>query len=807
MFSRGYFMCLCTLLLSFHVFGQTDDPPIVFGCHMEMEGHEPVPGFFQMEGSDFRSDSIDILDYHIRIDVSTTDFIVAHTTVTGKTLVDGVQVFELDLLQLNIDSVLFNNTKVEYVYDGFKIKYFFDNPQSKHTDIQLDVFYNGKPTLDPSNFGGLNFDMGYIYNLGIGLSSDPHNFGRSWYPCFDNFMERSTYTYEITHTKATTAHAVGTDMGTEEVGSRLVTTYRMMQQIPTYLSSIAISDYVTLWSEYEGIASTYPIKLMCQPADTNRMKVSFGNLNQAIECMESWYGPYPWERVGYVITTVGAMEHPTHTAYPRSSIDNGTAASNTRLMGHELAHNWWGNLVTLSTEEDMWIKEGNAEYGAHLILGHIYGADEFYDAVKTNHATVLNRAHIRDEKFRALSGMPNAFTYGMTTYNKGASVIHNLRGYMGDSLFRVGMNSILKKYAYHHLDAVEFKAQLEATTNLDMKPFFDAWIYNPGFAAYDVDSLVLKADNGASFDYTLYLQQRLWGTNTFHDAVPVSVTMLGFDDGQVFNTQIRASGQYDDSEIVHVPFKVKDVILNRDNLLNIARTDDERVIEKTGKNVFRRTMLHFSVKEINEPYWARVEHVYGAPDNHVVSGEYTLNDSHYWNIKGDINGVAHVKFPYTGGTEGELDYNWMNNSEDSILIFYRENPSFAWEPVAGKQLKQVPDDNDGYYRVENIKAGQYCLGRGVYAVATHETTHEAFEVEVFPNPTTDRCYVHLPYDLLQDEVVIRLYDQLGVELEVLSAIQLSTSVDLSKRANGIYFLTIEHINSGARHIEKIVKQF
>lgn len=781
------------------------EEPKMKGCHMIVHDHEPVPGYFPNAGPDFRSDSMDILDYHIRVDVTNFGQISAHTTVQITPKMENVESVILDLLDLEVDSVFIQNEGVEYVYDGFQIHVPLETSFSTMDTFDVDVYYRGTPTIDPSGFGGLEFNSDYIYNLGIGLSSDPHNFGRSWYPCFDNFMERSTYQYEVTHESNEIAHCVGTELGTNNNGNGTsTTTYVMTQQIPTYLSSIAISDYQTIWYDYEGIESNYPIKLMGKAKDTTVMKQAFGHLPLAIEAFEDYYGPYVWERVGFVMTTVGAMEHPTNTAYPDFSIQNGSPDANLRLMAHELAHNWWGNLTTLSTEEDMWIKEGNAEYSAHLAIGYVLGEEEFLDAVRSNHALVLNSAHIDDEGFRALSGMPNEWTYGTTTYNKGASVMHNLKGYMGDENWKIGMNSILQNYAYSHLNATEFRDQLEIATGMNMDPFFDAWIFEPGFATYVVDSFSLKEMNGDQRTYTIYLQQKMYGTDKFHKEVPLTVDLLGAD-GQNIQTFHTVTGQFDQIEVT-TDYDLDYAILNRDNLLNIARTDSEKLIDEVDEWKFTNTGININVKEIEDPIWVRVEHVYGAPDNNVAEGTIEINPTHYWQIDGEISASNHgqVDFEYNGKKERDIDYEFaQTTTEDELQILYRKDASEQWQVASNAlQVPKIPDDKAGFFRVYDVVPGQYAIAKGETTVAALEK--EIPSMDVYPNPVSEVLYVNLPDNHLDGSV--RVFSNLGQMVFETTFVmnERYKEINLSEFHSGNYIITVEN-NQGVVARKRIVK--
>jgi aminopeptidase N len=668
-------------------------------------------------------------------------------------------------------------------------------------NFEAHVYYQGNPTRDASGFGGLVTESGYIYNLGIGISANPHNYGRGWFPCFDNFKERSTYEISMKHSSSLNAHAVGTEISIIDNGDGTTTTnYAMDQEITTYQTSIAIADYHTMWSTHDGAFGPVDIKLMAKPQDSTAMKGSMGNLPAAIDCIESWYGAQPWERVAYVATTVGAMEHPTHIAYPISSI-NGDAESNNRLMAHELTHYWFGNLVTLSTERDMWIKEGPSEYGAHLTTECLYGKDEFLEQVKSNHKYVLDRAHVDDEIFRSLTDMPNEFTYGTHTYRKGASVIHNLRGYLGDTLFSIGMKSILDEYAYSHLDAVKFRDQLTLSTGKDMAPFFDAWINNPGFSVFVEDSLKTEDLGNGLFETQIYAQQKLYGGDFYHTEVPISLHLFGYN-GEEELQMVELSGQYDELT-VNTGFDVKRIVFNRDNLLNQARMADELIISEPGLYTFARTNISFEMISVSEEQNIRVEHVFGPPENNTVEGDFELNTKHYWRVIGDFSGEYNMglRFTYDGRFNNDLDYPLTAVSEDSILLFYRPDPSIAWEPVDAELFKGIPVDGTGTLLWENALPGDYTIGKGINDVSSVNSTN--IEVsQMYPNPASDELFIH--YDGFYDGSVSIIDLQgrsfLKKEFDNQNTVQLLTQ-DIP---SGQYFIEIINKTNSVKTTKKLI---
>ena len=478
--------------------------------------------------SNERSDTIDILNYNITLEV--IDFgqgtLNGNCKVTFSPKMNNIDYLALDLLDLTVDSVHFNGAPVSFTHDGLLLEIFYPNPLDMTDTADVTVFYNGAPTRDPA-WGGFDFDNGYAYNLGIGLTSNPYNFGRSWFPCFDNFVERSTYDFNILSVGNRKAYCVGTFL--EEIpvgGDTIMRRYRMDQNIPTYLASVAVSNYSHHDQTHTGQYGDLHFQLVAKTNDLNDMVTTFESLGDAVDALEFWYGPYAWERVGYVTTVQGAMEHPTNIAYPEFTSLGGNDFAHRRLMSHELAHCWFGDVVTLSSPADMWFKEGNAEYGAHLYTEYAEGHNQFIDQVKDNFLDeVLKSAHFDDDGFQPLSGIPYEHTYGTHTYRKGASMIHNLRAYLGDSLFRVGQRSVLETFAYGSVNAAQYRDQLTAATGVDMTSFFDDWIYAPGFAAYEIDSVDL-VQNGSEYEATIYIQQKLRAAPHFHTNTPLEITFM-----------------------------------------------------------------------------------------------------------------------------------------------------------------------------------------------------------------------------------------------------------------------------------------
>ncbi len=263
--------------------------------------------------------------------------------------------------------------------------------------------------MDGSGWGGVYNQNGYFYNLGVGFEADPHSFGRAWFPCFDNFVERCSFEFVDRFQCQQTSllqRCVGQRNGTAQcrIDPRF---WKLDEAIPSYLACFATGPYTSFKRNYAGINGLIPVEIAAAPADTNKVAATFQHLPQAITAFEHWFGPFRWNKIGYSLVPFnsGAMEHATNIAIMRSAID-GTLGQET-LWAHELSHHWWGDLATCTTPEDMWLNEGWAVYAEHLFTEWVYGETAYKKAVRDNFLTVLQNTHVNEGGYRAVSGLPH----------------------------------------------------------------------------------------------------------------------------------------------------------------------------------------------------------------------------------------------------------------------------------------------------------------------------------------------------------------------------------------------------------------
>lgn len=826
MFTLLRILTFCLLALLFSINGQAQKKhDLHFGCHMT---GAPIilPSLTEYEratcGSNERSDTIDVLNYAIDLDL--TKFgssIAAACTVRFTAKEDSIGALPLDLMNLNVDSVTMLGNHLTFDYDNLLLNVHLPAPITTSDTAEVTVYYHGLPTPDllptgSPGWGGFKYSNNIGYNLGIGLNSNPYNIGRSWHPCFDNFVERATYDISVTTSGGRTGYAVGDFLGEEAIGGDTIRrTYRLGLPNPTYLTGVAAANYIEINDMHSGVYGDYPVLLVGRTNDGPNMQSAFEYLGDAIDALEHWFGPYAWGQVGYIMTPQGAMEHSTLIAFPYGSIGGGPVYGMNRLMAHELAHHWWGNITTLSCPENMWIKEGNAEYGSHLFQEFTFGKDFFIEVVKDNHFDVLNNAHKDDGGiYHPLSGIPYEYTYGTHTYNKGAAAMHNLRGYLGDSLFSVAMTAVLDTYRFSAIDAQQMQEKLTEASGIDMSHFFNGWIYQPGFATYELDS-VRYEPNGTGFDATVFVQQKLRKANSFHTMAPMEITF--FDENWNTHTvRFMTNGEFSEAT-VQVPFAPVYQVLNDRNLLNLARMQDRKVVRAIGSTGLEQDWVALSSTSATsiaegDSALVNVIHHWAGADPDPNQPDLRVSSTHYWTVGGDWPGSFQMKttLKYNGTGSEEFDYDLTGTTSDSLILVWRPSAHEPWGEYPYYTKVQSPISGFGSMRVEPMVQGDYAFANGTAPLATAVADVENdFVVKYYPNPTADQLNVQaiLPSPL---SVQVSILDGLGQRLisqknKALGG-QLSATLSVDQLPAGMYWLEIISEDDQFRKMEKFVKE-
>lgn len=747
------------------------------------------------------SDKIDVLHYNINLEISdfTNQTISGFTELTIVPKVSNLQSIELDLLAFFIDSITVDSVYLPF-WDYNDTLLIMPLLQTYGTDdtLKVAVFYYGHPQQDPGidGWGGFKWTSNSAYNLGVGFEAIPHNFGRCWYPCIDDFIDRAAYDFYIRVDGALNHSAVCNGL-LMDVDSNICTNkrtfhWRMSAEIPTYLASVAVGSYVAVKDTFISPHGPVPIEIWARPADSLKAVNSFANLKAITQLFVDKFGDYLWERIGYVGVdfNAGAMEHATNIAVPNLCITGNTAYE--KLFAHELSHHWFGNLATCRTAQDMWLNEGFATFCEMVYDEAFSGYNTFLTNKRNMLSKVLRYNHIEEGGFVTLNQVPDSITYGSTSYEKGGLVAHTLRSYLGNSMFYNAITAFLNLYKFKDATSEQLRDFLTGYTGSDMAGFFNNWVFSPGFPHFSVDSFV-AAPNGPDYDVTVYCREKLRGRTDYSDDNLVEITFMGISWQQ--STQIiNISGGYGQA-VFTLPFQPVCAMIDLYEKTDDATCDNYKIIKNTGSIGFSQTYFTGYVTSLPDSAFLRVEHNWVAPDEFVtpIPG-ILISRERYWKIDGIVPSGFNTKgkfyFSSQTGSSGYLDIQLINNHVDSLVLLYRKGPGHNWEIYPSYRTGTT---SAGYLNTDTTLLGEYSLGIRNWAVYNSVGSlynSSGNKIKIMPNPANN--FITIIYDFETGDKVC-ITDLSGKTK--MPCIKSDSSAELiipvSDLGNGLYLITIE----------------
>jgi len=703
--------------------------------------------FCVAQAQDNVADSIDALHYDLRLDIGnrTEKTITGSAAVTLRTL-RAVDTLRLELCPSVVDSVWVDGHGVAFVYDALCRLVSVPYDGGVDDTVTLTVFYNKGQHVMPQGWGGFYFDDNIYYNLGIAIYEYPHNVGKAWFPCRDNFYDKATYHFEITAKPGWKAICTGLlDTVTYNADGSSRWCWTLSRRTPTYLVGVAVAPFHIIERQYEGESSVYPAMLGFLNHDSTSVWRTYENMSKVIPMYERRFGPYRWDRVGYVSTPMGSMEHVGNIAFTTNCMSSNDEAC-LATMSHEFAHSWFGNLVTCSTSQDMWINEGGASFCEEVAIEAMTAdtAPLYYrQFARRNLIDVLMNTHVKDHGFKPVYGQEPLYTYGSTVYDKGATVWHSLRGYMGDSLFYASLRTLFERAAFTNIDSRQLCDSLSLYSGMDLTDFFDFHVFRPGFVDYVIDSISTPRSVTA-----VYLRQKLYGTDTFATGNRVWVTFFSpkLDTVRRLVTfdGITAKAAF------RLPFKPLFAIANYDEELSTASVAQHENINAKGTYEFADALFRTSVTLMpgGDSAWLHVTHHWTRPDT-SYSPRYLRMADRYWTVTGRIPDGARLngQFYYSRiDDDASLDGDFVTtvNDFDKVRLLYRRDAGEEWTPVT---RKHSGEGYQGYFVLTSLKVGEYTLAMvddDAVGIDAARPSHAA--VRVCPNPSNGMVTVRTARD-------------------------------------------------------------
>lgn len=481
------------------------------------------------------------------------------------TLLQNADSIHLDAINMVFDEVLLNGKKIKYSYTQ---KVLAVKAPKKRGTHRLDLKFRSEPeqtvyfvnwnspdSLKPKKnetisnsgtwdriedsmkrrlFAAINSKNGQIWTQGQG------KYTSHWLPSFDDMNEKLEFDLTIRVPPKYTVIANGRLESDTITGNLRSYRYDMSKPMSSYLAAFVVGDF-----EKKTVQSTsgVPIELYHEPKDSLKVEPTYRYTKEIFDFLEREIGvPYPWQNYKQVPVQdflYAGMENTSCTIFSNQYVIDSTAfvdKNYVNVNAHELAHQWFGNMVTEVSGEHHWLHEGFATYYAYLSERKLFGEDYFYWRLYQTAKTLNTLSENGDGE--ALTN-PNANS--LTFYEKGAWALVMLRERLGDKAFKKGIKAYLNTYAFSNVTIADFLTKMEEASGQDLSTFRQKWLESEIFPWEPVKhflttqskslSLFFGTENGQALNTALKLYGKLSSTELqvalikkYHDS---------FDEGLV----------------------------------------------------------------------------------------------------------------------------------------------------------------------------------------------------------------------------------------------------------------------------------
>lgn len=369
--------------------------------------------------------------------------------------------FSVDLYELDMDAVTVDGEEAEFEVDGRDVRITPAEPLAAGEEFVTEMTYSGIPEpVISAGFptGWLTTDAGGAYVIG-----EPDG-GATWFPANDHPSDKATMTLEATVPRGWVVAANGAFEGRSRDGDAVTWAWSEDDPIATYLVTVAIDRFRVVEEETDRglpLISFYP------EDDADRLTEDFADAGDMIEAFEEVFGPYPFDEYGAIVIpeSLGyALETQTRSTF---GID---VASIDEFQAHELAHQWFGDSLTPTRWEDIWLNEGFATY-AEMLWAE--ASEDGYD-IDADAEGRRDALAGYDEEPILDPGVDRWFAEAV--YQRGGLTLHALRRTVGDEAFFEILQRWAADYRHANVTTDDLIALSEEVSGQELDDLFESWL-------------------------------------------------------------------------------------------------------------------------------------------------------------------------------------------------------------------------------------------------------------------------------------------------------------------------------------------
>ena len=551
----------------------------------------------------------DIKFYHIKLEVfPDLKHLQGSVLIKGRSLINSLDHAEFDLYSnMSVDSIVQNGSTLSFQRFSDRISINFPNPINQNEIFEIEIFYQGNP--QSSNFNSFNWGD-YQGTPRIWTLSEPYG-APSWWPCKDNPADKADSVFiDITVPNNSVAASNGILVGiAPNTNNRHTYYWETRYPMSSYLAFIAASDYMQFNDWYVSTeGDSMPLNYYVYPEFYTDALEDFSITRDMVTAFSSLFGEYPFIKEKYGMASVmggASMEHQTLTTLNQRHITGNHQGD--YVVAHELAHQWFGDAITMKSWQHIWLNEGFATYSEALWQENHYGQQAYHQYMEDMDIGYFEGAIFIEDT------LDISTLFNTTVYHKGAWVLHMLRGVLGDSIFFEG----LKKYAtdpdfyYGNATTEDFQNIYEVISNEDLDWFFKQWIYRPGRPLYRYHWSVIENSSPYTTILTIDQTNLQFLQNNMPYKMPLQIRLTGGSLDQTLTVWDSLSSQQFEFATEQIPTNLD---VDPDNWV-LKKLEKE----ETGEFVGIPTKFKLSQNYPN-PFNSSTAIIYGVP----VPGEIKI---------------------------------------------------------------------------------------------------------------------------------------------------------------------------------------
>ena len=384
----------------------------------------------------------------------------------------AIDTIKIDAINMEFSGVMINGKSVKFKKSGKTLNLFEGFKKGKN---KLTFNYSAKPkqTL---------YFTGYDENLQI-WTQGQGRYTSNWLPSFDDVNEKIVFNLNISYDPNLTAISNGihesNGLYAPLSNSNSIRNFRMQKPMSSYLAMLAIGNFA---KQTTTTKSGTPLEFYIDKSDVSKFESTYRYSIQMFDYLEQEIGvKYPWgiyRQVPVRDFLYAGMENTTSTIFAQDFVVDSIGFNDRNYVNvnaHELAHQWFGDLITAQSGKHHWLQEGFATYDALLAERHLFGDDYFYEelydyAEQLKHASKTDTIPVMNEKASSLS-----------FYKKGAWALHVMREDIGAKNFQKAVKKYLKKYQYKNVNTDDFLKIVKEVSGYDVENFKKTWLEKSGF--------------------------------------------------------------------------------------------------------------------------------------------------------------------------------------------------------------------------------------------------------------------------------------------------------------------------------------